>query len=48
VFAGTQLDYVVTLTHIMEPLARFDVEAQVDSEPVARGTMTGVIGPPAS
>lgn len=47
VFAGAQLDYVVTLTHIVEPLARFDVEAQVDSEPVARGTMTGVIGPPA-
>jgi 3-hydroxyacyl-[acyl-carrier-protein] dehydratase len=48
VFAGAQLDYVVTLTHIVEPLARFDVEAQVDGEPVARGTMTGVIGPPAS
>lgn len=47
VFAGVQLDYVVTLTHIVEPLARFDVEAQVDGEPVARGTMTGVIGPPA-
>jgi len=45
VFAGAQLDYVVTLTHIVEPLARFDVEAQVDGEPVARGTMTGVIGP---
>ena len=48
VFAGSQLDYVVTLTHLVEPLARFDVEAQVDGEPVARGTMTGVIGPPAS
>jgi 3-hydroxyacyl-[acyl-carrier-protein] dehydratase len=47
VFAGSQLDYVVTLTHLVEPLARFDVEAQVDGEPVARGTMTGVIGPPA-
>lgn len=47
VLAGSQLDYVVTLTHIVEPLARFDVEAQVDGEPVARGTMTGVIGPPA-
>jgi 3-hydroxyacyl-[acyl-carrier-protein] dehydratase len=47
VFAGSQLDYVVTLTHMVEPLARFDVEAQVDGEPVARGTMTGVIGPPA-
>lgn len=45
VFAGSQLDYVVTLTHLVEPLARFDVEAQVDGEPVARGTMTGVIGP---
>lgn len=48
VFAGSQLDYVVTLTHLVEPLARFDVEAQVDGEPVARGTMTGVIGFPAS
>jgi 3-hydroxyacyl-[acyl-carrier-protein] dehydratase len=48
VFAGSQLDYVVTLTHLVEPLARFDVEAQVDGEPVARGTMTGVIGPPAA
>jgi 3-hydroxyacyl-[acyl-carrier-protein] dehydratase len=47
VVAGSQLDYVVTLTHIVEPMARFDVEAQVDGEPVARGTMTGVIGPPA-
>jgi 3-hydroxyacyl-[acyl-carrier-protein] dehydratase len=47
VFAGCQLDYVVTLTHVMEPLARFDVEAQVDGEAVARGTMTGVIGPAA-
>jgi 3-hydroxyacyl-[acyl-carrier-protein] dehydratase len=47
VFAGSQLDYVVTLTHVVEPLARFDVEAQVEGEPVARGTMTGVIGPPA-
>lgn len=47
VFAGSQLDYVVTLTHLVEPLARFDVEAQVDGEPVARGTMTGLIGPPA-
>jgi len=45
VLAGAQLDYVVTLTHIVEPLARFDVEAEVDGEPVARGTMTGVIGP---
>jgi 3-hydroxyacyl-[acyl-carrier-protein] dehydratase len=46
VFAGCRLDYVVTLTHVVEPLARFDVEAFVDGEPVARGTMTGVIGPP--
>jgi 3-hydroxyacyl-[acyl-carrier-protein] dehydratase len=48
VFAGSQLDYVVTLTHLVEPIARFDVEAQVDGEPVARGTMTGVIAPPAA
>ena len=44
VFAGCQLDYVVTMTHVVESLARFDVAAEVDGVPVARGTMTGMIG----
>lgn len=48
VFAGCELDYIVTMTHVLEPLARFDVEAQVDGATVARGTMTGMIGPPAA
>ena len=47
VFAGATLEYCVTMTHVMAPLARFDVEATVDGNPVARGTMTGMIGPAA-
>lgn len=44
VFAGQRLDYHVSLTHEIDQLKRFDVEALVDEEPVARGVMTGSIG----
>lgn len=47
VFGGCRLDYVVAMTHVVAPLARFDVEAFVDGAPVARGTMSGMLGPPA-
>ncbi len=41
VFAGQRLIYQVTRTHAVERMTRFDVEAEVDGRPVARGTMTG-------
>ena len=43
VFAGQRLDYRVTLTHEIDKLKRFDVEALVRDEPVARGVMTGSV-----
>ena len=43
-FAGQALLLRATLTHHVAPLARFDVEAEVDGRPVARGTMTGATG----
>lgn len=46
VYAGCALEYCVTLTHQVGALARFDVVAEVEGTPVARGTMTGMIGPP--
>jgi 3-hydroxyacyl-[acyl-carrier-protein] dehydratase len=47
VFAGQRLDYKVVQTHVLEGLLRFDVQAQVDGQVVARGTMTGTRGIPA-
>ncbi len=44
VMAGCELHYTVTMTHVVDQLARFDVLAEVDGVPVARGTMTGMIG----
>ncbi len=41
VFAGQRLDYLVTLTHELSKISRFDVEAQVSGKTVARGFMTG-------
>jgi 3-hydroxyacyl-[acyl-carrier-protein] dehydratase len=38
VFAGQRLDYLVELTHWNGDILRFEVEAQVDGAPVARGT----------
>jgi 3-hydroxyacyl-[acyl-carrier-protein] dehydratase len=40
VLAGQRLDYRVTLTHAVDDLVRFEVEAGVAGKPVARGTMT--------
>lgn len=44
VLAGQRLDFVVTLTHVVERLLRFDVRAEVAGREVARGTMTGSFG----
>ena len=44
VFAGSELRYVAVLTHQVDTLARFDVTAEVDGRPVARGTLTGALG----
>lgn len=43
VFAGQRLDYRVTQTHVVDNMVRFDVEAQVEGRPVARGTMTSYV-----
>lgn len=43
VHAGDTLRYRVTRTHVLDALARFDVEAEVDGAVVARGTLTGVM-----
>jgi len=45
VFAGSLLRYRAVLSHTMDSFARFDVEADVDGTVVARGTITGVLGP---
>jgi 3-hydroxyacyl-[acyl-carrier-protein] dehydratase len=47
VFAGQRLDYKVVQTHLLEGLVRYDIQAQVDGQVVARGTMTGTRGIPA-
>jgi 3-hydroxyacyl-[acyl-carrier-protein] dehydratase len=47
VFAGQRLDYKVVQTHLLESLVRYDIQAQVDGQVVARGTMTGTRGIPA-
>jgi len=44
VFAGSELRYLAVLTHQVDTLARFDVTADVDGQPVARGTLTGALG----
>jgi 3-hydroxyacyl-[acyl-carrier-protein] dehydratase len=44
VFAGSELRYLAVLTHQVDTLARFDVTAEVDGRPVARGTLTGALG----
>ena len=44
VFGGQRLDYRVTLTHEIDNLLRFDVEALVEELPVARGVMTATRG----
>ena len=44
VFGGQRLDYRVTLTHEIDKMERFDVEALVDEVPVARGVMTATRG----
>lgn len=41
VFAGQRIDYQVVLSHGVENVQRFDVEAFVDRVPVARGSMSG-------
>lgn len=46
VYAGQTLRYRAELTHTLDAFARFDVEAEVDGAPVARGTLTGVAGVP--
>jgi 3-hydroxyacyl-[acyl-carrier-protein] dehydratase len=45
VFAGSLLRYRVARSHTFATFARFDVEAEVDGTAVARGTITGVLGP---
>jgi 3-hydroxyacyl-[acyl-carrier-protein] dehydratase len=44
VFGGQRLDYLVTLTHELENMVRFNVEAQVEEKTVARGVMTATHG----
>lgn len=41
VYAGDRLEYRVRRTHLVDRVARFDVEAFVDGAQVARGRMTG-------
>ena len=43
VFAGSELRTLAVLTHQVDTLARFDVTADVDGQPVARGTLTGAL-----
>lgn len=44
VFAGQRIDYLVTLTHTLDRLLRFDVRAEVAGREVARGVMKGTFG----
>ena len=37
---GAIIEYQVTLTHVIGPARRFDIEARVEGRPVARGTLT--------
>lgn len=45
VFAGQCLNYHVVHTHAVERFIRFEVEAAVDHRCVARGILTGALGP---
>jgi len=44
IFAGQCLRYEVHQTHVIEQLVRWEVEAEVQGQPVARGVMTARIG----
>jgi 3-hydroxyacyl-[acyl-carrier-protein] dehydratase len=46
VFAGQRLDYKVVQTHLLESLVRYDIQAHVNGQVVARGTLTGTRGIP--
>lgn len=47
VFAGQRVDYLVVRTHAVGPIHRFDVEATVDGQVAARGTLsTAIFEPP--
>ena len=43
VFAGSRIDYRVTLTHSLDNARRFDVEASVERRRVAHGTLTSAL-----
>jgi 3-hydroxyacyl-[acyl-carrier-protein] dehydratase len=45
VFAGQCIEYTVTRTHVLDRLARFEVEAVSEGKRVASGRITGAIGP---
>jgi 3-hydroxyacyl-[acyl-carrier-protein] dehydratase len=45
VFAGQCLKYHVVHTHAVERFIRFEVQASVDQRCVARGVLTGALGP---
>jgi 3-hydroxyacyl-[acyl-carrier-protein] dehydratase len=45
VFAGQCIEYTVTRTHVLDRLARFEVEAESEGRLVAQGRITGAIGP---
>lgn len=45
VFAGQMIEYRAVMTHTLDAFARFEVEAEVDGAPVARGLMTGASRP---
>ena len=40
IFAGNRLDYTVRLTHELQNQIRFEVLAEVEEDPAARGVMT--------
>ncbi len=42
---GDRLDYLVLWTFRLDALHRFDVEATVAGRPIAKGTLTLVVGP---
>jgi 3-hydroxyacyl-[acyl-carrier-protein] dehydratase len=44
VFAGQQMTYDVTLTHVAQGMGRFDVSATVEGAVVASGSLTGAAG----
>lgn len=44
VFAGQKLDYLVTRTHVVDSMLRFEVRASVEERDVARGVMVSSFG----